>query len=64
MEALYAGTDGMQSYIPTYYTLRKREPLEALGSHREGLLISAPAVPYRMGRTRTQLQHLQTWQGR
>ena len=26
----------MQSYIPTYYRLRKREPVIALGSHQEG----------------------------
>ena len=40
----------MQSYIRTYYRLRKREPLIALGSHQgEGGSISACAVPHRGG---------------
>ena len=44
----------MQSYIRTYYRLRKREPLIALGSHqgREGgggALFSASAVPHHKG---------------
>ena len=42
----------MQSYILTYYRLRKREPLVALSSHRGGGgrgggVISASAVPHR-----------------
>ena len=37
----------MQSYILTYYRLRKGEPLIALGSHQEGPLNSAAsAVPH------------------
>ena len=38
----------IQSYILTYYKLRKREPLVAPGSHQEEPLLSASAVPHRM----------------
>ena len=40
----------MQSYILTYYMLRTRESLIALGSHQTrggGVLISSSAVPHR-----------------
>ena len=35
----------MQSYIPTYSRLRKREPLVALGSHK-GILKVLSSLPY------------------
>ena len=53
----------MQSYIPTYYKLRKRELLTALGSHqvgwgrRGGDLISASAVPDRWGGVGCRFEH-------
>ena len=34
-----------QSYILTYYSLKNRETVTALGSHQGGLLISASADP-------------------
>ena len=37
---------GIHSYIMTYYRLRTRELLIALGSHQRGPLISASAVPH------------------
>ena len=39
----------MYSYIPTYYRLRKSEPLIALGSQQGGHLISTSAVLQRGG---------------
>ena len=37
----------MQSYMPTYYRLRKRKPLIAMGSYQGRPLISASvAVPH------------------
>ena len=33
----------MQSYSPTYYRLRKREPMIALGSHPQSVALIIPA---------------------